>query len=512
MTNRFTKIRTSPKRRKPAFQRRKLLAKQSGAKPLELLNNVVRRINGSSTNKYVNVIAHYLHLNDVNTNVRRFLFEKFTQPIFNVADQNSPSVFRAPNQVIFDIVNRVRRISISFIFHYICDKYISFRYICVMQITKTYRYKLKPNATQRQRLSSWVGACRYVFNLAKETKEYAYKAYGISLSYNDLQNQLPELKTEDWIKDVPGQTLQNAVKRMDIAYQNFFRGSGYPKWAKKDHYNSITFPQNVKVAGNRVKLPKLGNVRFFNSRPCKGKIKQAVVNKAVSGWYISITCKVEQIPLPATDHCIGIDVGISHLAITSRDELIENPKHTHKYERQLRIAQRSLARKSKGSNNQAKQKRVVARLHEKIKNTRKDYHHKVSSRLVCENQAIACEALVVANMVKNRNRVHGGLSKAISDAGWGKFTTMLEYKCQWYGREFVKVPAAYTSRDCSACGHRTDKMPLNIRFWTCPVCSAEHQRDVNAAQNILGRAGLVSDNVGGLAPSVGQESARVSTR
>ena len=376
-----------------------------------------------------------------------------------------------------------------------------------MQITKTYRYKLKPNVAQRERLSSWVGACRYVFNLAKETKEYAYKAYGISLSYNDLQNQLPELKTESWIKDVPGQTLQNAVKRMDIAYQNFFRGAGYPKWAKRDRYNSITFPQNVKVIGSRVKLPKLGTVRLFNSRACEGKIKQATVSRTVSGWYISITCEVEQEPLPATDQCIGIDVGISHLAITSEGELIDNPKHTKKYERQLRIAQRSLSGKVKGSNNRAKQRRVVARLHEKIRNTRKDYHHKVTSRLVSENQAIACEALVVSNMVKNRK-----LSKAISDAGWHQFTTMLEYKCQWYGREFVKVPPAYTSRDCSSCGHRTEKMPLNIRFWTCPGCSAEHQRDVNAAQNILGRAGLVSANVGGLAPSVGQESARALAR
>ena len=406
-----------------------------------------------------------------------------------------------------------------------------------MQITKTYRYKLKPSAMQRQRLSSWVGACRYVYNLAKETKEYAYKAYGISLSYNDLQNQLPEIKTETWIKDVPGQTLQNAVKRMDIAYQNrraapFFRGAGYPKWAKKDSYNrpaarSITFPQNVKVVGNCIKLPKLGTVRFFNSRLCQGKVKQAIVSKTVSGWYVSVTCEIDRVPvghdhggqtpLPEADQYIGLDVGISHLAITSQGELIENPRHTKKYERQLRIAQRSLARKVKGSNNRAKQKRVVAKLHEKIRNTRKDYHHKVSSRLVSENpggepQAIACEALVVSNMVKNRR-----LSKAISDAAastvdWNQFTTMLEYKCQWYGREFVRVPPAYSSRDCSSCGHRTEKMPLNIRFWTCPQCSAEHQRDVNAAKNILGRAGLVSANVGGLAPSVGQESARPRPR
>ena len=211
-----------------------------------------------------------------------------------------------------------------------------------MHITKTYRYKLKLSTTQRQRLSSWVGACRYVFNLAKETKEYAYQAYGILLSYNDLQNQLPEppggpVKTETWIKDVPGQTLQNAVKRMDISYQNFFRGAGYPKWAKKDRYNrpaarSITFPQNVKVVGNRVKLPKLGAVRFFNSRPFQDKIKTATVSRTVSVWYISIVCEAEQKPLPVTDagggtvrratavgpavaagpQCIGIDMGISH--------------------------------------------------------------------------------------------------------------------------------------------------------------------------------------------------------
>ena len=280
-----------------------------------------------------------------------------------------------------------------------CGKYIPFCYICVMQITKTYRYKLKLSARQRQRLSSWVGACRYVFNLAKETKEYAYKAYGISLSYNDLQNQLPQppggpVKTEAWIKDVPGQTLQNAVKRMDIAYQNrraapFFRGAGYPKWAKKDRYNSITFPQNVKVVGSRrgrpaVKLPKLGTVRFFNSQPCEGKVKQAIVSKTVSGWYVSITCQVEQDrtakrQLPIKSQRIGIDVGLSHLAITSTGEQIENPRHTQKYERQLRVAQRSFSRKVKGTgppggNNRTKQKRVVARLHEKIRNARKDYH------------------------------------------------------------------------------------------------------------------------------------------
>ena len=257
------------------------------------------------------------------------------------------------------------------------------------------------------------------------------------------------------------------------------------------------------------------------------KIKTATVSRTVSGWYISIVCEAEQKPLPVTDagggtvrratavgpavaagpQCIGIDMGISHLAITSQGELIENPRHTKKYERQLRVAQRSLARKVKGSNNRAKQKRVVARLHEKIRNTRKDYHHKVSSRLVSENQAIVIEDLAVRNMVKNRK-----LSKAISDAGWGQFATILEYKCGWYGRDFVKVPPAYTSRDCSSCGHRTDKMPLNIRFWTCPGCSAEHQRDVNAAKNLLGRAGLVSANVGGLAPCVGQESVRVGRR
>ena len=380
---------------------------------------------------------------------------------------------------------------------------------------------------QKERLSSWVGACRYVFNLAKETKEYAYKAYGISLSYNDLQNQLPQppggpVKTETWIKDVPGQTLQNAVKRMDIAYQNFFRGAGYPKWAKKDRYNrpaarSITFPQNVKVIGNRVKLLKLGGVRFFSSRPIAGKIKTATVSRTVSGWYISITCEVDraanrQEPLPESDRRIGIDMGLSHLAITSEGELIENPRHTKKYERQLRVAQRSLSRKVKASNNRAKQKRTVARLHEKIRNTRKDCHHKVSSRLVSENpggepQAIVVEDLAVSNMVKNRR-----LNKAISDAGWSQFTTILEYKCNWYGREFVKVPPAYTSRDCSSCGHRMEKMPLNIRFWTCPQCSAEHQRDVNAAQNIAARAWPLSANVEGLPSCVGQESIRALAR
>ena len=251
--------------------------------------------------------------------------------------------------------------------------------------------------------------------------------------------------------------------------------------------------------GNRLKLPKLGGIRFFNSRPVEGAIKTATVSKTVSGWYVSLTCQVEQRLLPKAEKRIGIDVGLSHLAITSEGELIENPKHTKKYERQLRIAQRSLSRKKRGSNNRAKQKRIVSRLHEKIKNSRKDYRHKVSTRLVGENQAIAVEKLVVSNMLKNRK-----LSKAIADAGWNQFTTILEYKCQWYGRDFEKVNPKYTSRDCSTCGHRTEKMPLSVRWWQCPACSAENQRDINAAQNILGRAGLVLANVEGMPRALGK--------
>ena len=221
----------------------------------------------------------------------------------------------------------------------------------------------------------------------------------------------------------------------------------------------------MKVLGNRVKLPKIGTVLFFNSRPCEGNIKQAVVSKTVSGWYISITCEVEQKPLPVTDQRIGIDVGISHLAITSEGELIENPKHTKKYERQLRVAQRSLARKVKGSNNRAKQKRVVARLHEKIRNTRKDYHHKVSSRLVSENQAIACEALVVSNMVRNRS-----LSKAISDAGWSQFTTYWSTSASGTGVNLSRLPRPTRAGIVVVAATVLIRCRSILGFGTCPSC------------------------------------------
>jgi len=350
-----------------------------------------------------------------------------------------------------------------------------------MRLTRTYRYKLRLNATQTKKIDQWIGTCRYVYNLALETKINAYKSAGISLSKFDLMRQLTELKDVKWIKDVPSQTLQNVIERLDTAYQSFFRGGGFPKWAKKDSYDSILF-KSVKWTGSTFVLPKIGELKIFKDRLPNGNLKNAVVVKERNQYFLCVTSEVESENLyPANENqVVGLDMGIAYFLVDSDGCFVENPRTFKGYEAKLRVENRSLARKKKGSKSRQKQKEKVAKLYAKITNVRKDFLHKTSVRYIKENSLIVAEKLTVKNMVK-----FGGLSKHILDASWASFFSMLEHKARLYEKTFIQVDPKHTSQRCSSCGHTAKENRLNQSQFECVSCGHKQNADYNAAQNIL---------------------------
>ncbi|RZK16380.1 MAG: transposase [Flavobacterium sp.] len=260
--------------------------------------------------------------------------------------------------------------------------------------------------------------------------------------------------------------------------------------------------QKVEIRGNCIKLPKLGLIKFFNSRAVESKIKNATIREEADGWYISLVFEGETTELESSQQNTGLDLGLNYFAVTSNDERIDNPRTYKKYEKALAILNRSRDRKKKGGSNRGKVVEKIGRLHQKIANVRKDFLDKVSTKLIRENQAIVVEDLKISNLVKkakpvlsedgktylkNNRKQKSGLSKSILDSGWGIFTNMLEYKAKWYGRTFVKVAPQYTSRDCSNCNYRLEKLALSIREWQCPECNTIHHRDHNASINILNK-------------------------
>jgi putative transposase len=358
-----------------------------------------------------------------------------------------------------------------------------------MVINKTYKYKLRLTKGQEERISQWMGTCRLVYNLALQAKIWAYRGNKINLSKFDLIKQLPPLRKEYlWIEDVPSGSLENTIERLDMAYKSFFKGGGFPKWAKKGYYNSITFRETLKQqTHSRITIPKIGSIKYFNSQPIKGEIRRATITKETNGYFISILTR-QAIPDPPHNTLresqaeVGVDMGVAYFLVTSDGEYINNPRYLEKSLKELRAAQRSLSRKKKGSSNWYKQKRVVAKLYAKVTNQRRDFINKVSTRLIQEYDFIGIEKLNIQGMIKSR------LARSLSDVAWGVFIEKLSYKAAWQGKHIEAVNPAYTSQTCPICGCVNKDNRQSQSKFKCIECGFGANADHNAASNILARA------------------------
>jgi putative transposase len=348
---------------------------------------------------------------------------------------------------------------------------------------KAFKYRLYPTESQKELISKHIGASRFVYNLALETKNAVYISTKHNYSAFDLMKQLPELKKElPWLKEVNAQSLQQAIQNMDIAFKKFFKGAGFPKFKSKHKgKQSFSIPQNVIIEDDLLIIPKFKEgIKMSLHRPTKGIIKSVTISITPTGkYFVSILCDTkEDIPIKAPikeSTTIGVDLGIKDFAITSEGEVFDNPKYLRKAQSKLKYVQ---SRYSKHKGKRTKQR--LALLHERVVNKRKDFLHKVSTQLIRENQTIAIETLAVKNMVKNHN-----LAQAISDASWSTFVIMLEYKADWYGKNILRIGQfAPSSKTCSNCGSINKELQLKDREWTCSSCSTVLDRDVNAAVNI----------------------------
>ena len=362
---------------------------------------------------------------------------------------------------------------------------------------KAYKFRIYPNKEQEILIQKTFGSCRFVYNHYLAKKINLYKTENKSLSKMDCNNSCNrELKKEYiWLKEVDKFALTNSIYNLDNAYQNFFRRikqgdnkAGFPKFkSKKDNHKSYKTSysnNNIQVLEKQIKLPKLGLVKCKVSKEIQGRILSTTISQNPSGkYFVSVCCtEVEISQYSPTGSAIGIDLGIKKFVITSDGIKISNPKYLSKSEKKLAQLQRQLSRKTIGSNNRNKARIKVAKQHEKVSNQRNDFLQKLSTQFIKENDVICLENLQIKNMVKNHK-----LAKSISDVSWSEFCRMIEYKSVWHDKIYHKIDRFYaSSQTCNVCGYKnTDTKDLNVRQWICPKCNANHQRDVNAAVNIL---------------------------
>ena len=353
-----------------------------------------------------------------------------------------------------------------------------------MKIRKAFKFRLCPAQEDVVLLKQHGGNTRFLYNLLLERHNQYYKQTGKTLSKKAMILSLPKIKKEyDFLQESFSQSLQQVAKHLDTAFVRFFKGiSKFPQEKTKHYRNdSFTCPQKWRISEKYVFIPKVGEVKWIKHRNIEGKPKSITISQDGEHWYCSVLCEVEIENKPIkTDNIIGIDLGLHDFVVLSDGTKISNPKHLKKKEKQLRRAQRKLSRRKLGSKNRAKQRAKVCAIHCKVRNTRKDFLHQLSSKLIKEYDGFALENLNIKGMLKNHC-----LAKSISDVGWGEFARQLEYKSLWYSKAFVKVDMFFpSSKRCSECGSINQALTLSDREWVCTICGTIHDRDINASTNI----------------------------
>ena len=349
------------------------------------------------------------------------------------------------------------------------------------------KVRLYPNSEQEIALAKAFGSVRWVWNYCLALNNETYKATGKGISGMELKKQLPLLKKQEdtaWLTETYSQCLQQSVLNLSQAFVNFFEGrTRYPRFKSRYGKQSIQYPQNVKVLDKALSVPKIGVIKATLHRTYEGEVKTVTLSKTKTGKYFAaILFETDEPELTANAEgkAVGIDLGLKHFAVTSDGEKVSSPKYFRKYERNLKRKQQKLSRKQKGSNSRNKARRLVARAHEKVSNARQDFLHKLSRKVVNENQVIIVENLNVKGMMSNHC-----LAKSIADSSWGMFQNFLAYKASRDGKTYLEISRWFpSSKTCNHCLNVVDSLPLDIRSWECPRCHTQHDRDICAAKNI----------------------------